>query len=72
MTYVLVDAATARQIDALTLEGGRGRRVSHPGCAGQLGRRRSPADAGCRGALRSERRATQSTDAYAFALQGRG
>ena len=71
VTYALVDAANARQIDALTLDGARSdlfriqdALVSWAAGAVQpaLARTEQPA----------ERRTTQSVDAYAFALQGRG
>ena len=71
VTYALVDAATARQIDALTLDGGAldAFRIQDALATWAVGALRLTLD----GTERlSERRATQSADAYAFALQGRG
>jgi tetratricopeptide (TPR) repeat protein/tRNA A-37 threonylcarbamoyl transferase component Bud32 len=71
VTYALVDAATAKQIDALTLDGGGGDafRLQDALAAWAVGALRLTLDATERV---TERRATQSTDAYSFALQGRG
>jgi serine/threonine-protein kinase len=71
VTYALVDATSSRQIDALTLDGG----------ALDAFRVQDALANWAAGALRLTlgadeqvvtRRATQSADAYAFALQGRG
>ena len=71
VTYALVDTATARQIDALTLDGGAvdAFRIQDALANWAVGVLRLTLDATER---LSERRATQSTDAYAFALQARG
>ena len=71
VTYALVDAATARQIDALTLDGGAGDafRIQDVLANWAVGVLQVTLDATER---LGERRGTQSTDAYAFALQGRG
>ena len=71
VTYALVDAASARQIDALTLDGGAldAFRIQDALANWAAGALRITLGAGERVIAR---RATQSADAYAFALQGRG
>ena len=71
VSYALVDAATARQIDALTLDSGTldAFGIQDALANWAVGVLRLTLDATER---LSERRATQSADAYAFALQGRG
>src|SRR5688572_27160950 len=71
VTYALVDAANSRQIDALTLDGGAldAFRVQDALANWAAGALRLTLGAGERV---QPRRATQSADAYAFALQGRG
>ena len=71
VTYALVDAGSARQIDALTLDGGAldAFRIQDALAAWAVGALRLTLDAT---EQVTERRGTQSTDAYAFALQGRG
>jgi tetratricopeptide (TPR) repeat protein len=71
VTYALVDAGSARQIDALTLDGGGldAFRIQDALAAWAVDALRLTLDAT---EQITERRGTQSTDAYAFALQGRG
>jgi tetratricopeptide (TPR) repeat protein len=71
VTYALVDAGSARQIDALTLDGGAldAFRIQDALAAWAVDALRLTLDAT---EQITERRGTQSTDAYAFALQGRG
>ena len=71
ITYALVDAGSARQIDALTLDGGAldAFRIQDALAAWAVAALRLTLDSSER---ITERRGTQSTDAYAFALQGRG
>ena len=71
VTYALVDAGSARQIDALTLDGGSldAFRIQDALATWAVGALRVTLDAT---EQVTERRGTQSTDAYAFALQGRG
>ena len=71
VTYALVDAVSARQIDAVTLDGGAldAFRVQDALAAWAVGALRLTLDAA---EQVTARRGTQSTDAYAFALQGRG
>ena len=71
VTYALVDAANSRQIDALTLDGGAldAFRIQDALANWAAGALRLTLGAGERVMAR---RATQSADAYAFALQARG
>jgi serine/threonine-protein kinase len=71
VSYALVDAANSRQIDALTLDGGAldAFRIQDALANWATGALRLTLGSGEQVLAR---RATQSADAYAFALQGRG